>query len=137
MESQIRHTPAAIRYCTTEDGVRIAYSVEGDGPPLLVCPQFVESFSLVHLFPPYATFMRRLGEGRTLIRYDIRGTGLSQREVADVSCAGRAADVKAVAEAAAMGPVSLWAPTGMGTPAIAFAVQHPELLAALILRNGS
>ena len=79
----------AVRYCTTPDGVRIAYSVEGEGPPLLVCPQFVESFSLDHLFPPYEKFMRRLGEGRSLIRYDARGTGLSQREVGDISFTGR------------------------------------------------
>ncbi len=35
-----------VRYCTTEDGVRIAYCVEAKGPPLLVVPFFVTSFSL-------------------------------------------------------------------------------------------
>jgi class 3 adenylate cyclase len=122
-----------IRYCTTEDGVRIAYCVEGKGPPLLVCPQFVESFSLDHLYPPLERFMRRLGEGRALIRYDPRGTGLSQREVTDIPFFGRVEDLRAVLEAAAIGPASVWAPTGAGPPAIAFAANHPEMIAALIL----
>jgi len=122
-----------VRYCTTEDGVRIAYCVVGEGPPLLVCPQFVESFSLEHLFPLYETFMRRLGEGRALIRYDPRGTGLSQREVENIPFTGRVEDQKAVVKAAALGPASVWAPTGAGPPAIALAAQHSELVAALIL----
>ena len=41
-----------VRYCTTSDGVRIAYSVEGEGPPLLFC-QHVYSFSLSHLVPAF------------------------------------------------------------------------------------
>ena len=39
-----------VRYCTTEDGVRIAYCVEGEGPALIVCPQFGRSFSLFEIF---------------------------------------------------------------------------------------
>jgi len=38
-----------VRYCTTEDGVRIAYCVEGKGPPLVVVAEFAESFSLLPL----------------------------------------------------------------------------------------
>ena len=38
-----------VRYCTTEDGVRIAYCVEGEGPPLVVEAEFAESFSLLPL----------------------------------------------------------------------------------------
>ena len=122
-----------VRYCTTEDGVRIAYCVEGEGPPLLVCQQFLESFSLDYLFPPYQSFMRRLGEGRSLIRYDARGTGLSQREVDNIGFEGLVEDEKAVVKGAGLGPVSVWAPTSAGPRAIAFAASEPELVAALIL----
>jgi len=70
-----------VRYCTTEDGVRIAYCAEGEGPPLLVCPFFVESFALSHIVgEAYEGFFRRLGRDRRLVRYDARGTGLSQRK---------------------------------------------------------
>ena len=44
-----------VRYCTTEDGVRIAYAVEGSGPPLMVC---------------HTEMMSRLGDegGRAVLR---------------------------------------------------------------------
>src|SRR3970282_2063649 len=87
-----------VRYCTTEDGVRIAYCVEGEGPPLLICPQFVESFSLDHTNAERSGFIRRLGEGRRLIRYDMRGVGLSQRDVEDVSPEALVRDLRAVVE---------------------------------------
>ncbi len=34
-----------VRYCTTEDGVSMGYTVAGEGPPLLVGPYFFESFT--------------------------------------------------------------------------------------------
>jgi len=41
-----------VRYCTTEDGVNIAYRVEGEGPTtILALPAFTETFSLDHLMP--------------------------------------------------------------------------------------
>ena len=123
-----------IRYCTAEDGVRIAYAIEGKGPALLVCPDFVESFSLQHLLPMYELFMRRLGVGRTLIRYDTRGTGLSQRELTHVSLGAFVADIRAVAEAAAdLGRISVWAPSAAGPRAIQYAAENEERVAALIL----
>ena len=45
----IRAMEREVRYCTTEDGVRIAYCVEGKGPPLVVVAEFAESFSLLPL----------------------------------------------------------------------------------------
>ena len=88
-----------VRYCTTDDRVRIAYCVEGKGPPLVVAAEFAESFSLLHLFPPYEAFVQHLGEGRTLIRYDARGCGLSQREVSDLSSESLLRDLEAVVRA--------------------------------------
>ena len=88
-----------VRYCTTEDGVRIAYTVAGDGPPLIYIQGFIESFSLEHLLPNTQEFFRRVARGRQLVRYDMRGTGLSQREVADVSHTALMRDLSAVVEA--------------------------------------
>lgn len=77
-----------VRYCTTEDGVRFAYGAEGQGPPLVICHGAIESISLDPLFGTPQHFFRRLQRGRRLIRFDMRGTGLSQRDVADLSHAG-------------------------------------------------
>jgi class 3 adenylate cyclase/pimeloyl-ACP methyl ester carboxylesterase len=69
------------RYCTMEDGARIAYSVEGSGPALIVTPFFVESFSTHAMLPELQAFLARLGEGRTLVRWDQSNMGLSQQGV--------------------------------------------------------
>lgn len=67
-----------VRYCTSDDGVNIAYCVEGDGPTtLLALPALIESFSLDHMMPVYKKFYADLGEGRRVVRFDWRGTGLS------------------------------------------------------------
>ena len=68
-----------VRYCSTEDGVRIAYAVQGTGLPVVICPFFIESFAFDYLVPEVGEFLEELGHGRTLIRYDARGTGLSDR----------------------------------------------------------
>ncbi len=122
-----------VRYCTSEDGVRIAYTVEGTGPPLMVCPAAFESFSLHHLVPPLQEFVARLGKGRTLVLFDTRGTGLSQREADDYAWPTHAADMHAVAEASSLGKFALWAGTLSGPPAIEYAARYPDSLTHLIL----
>ena len=125
-----------VRYCTTEDGVRIAYCVEGEGPTtVLALPAFYESFSLDHLMPVYKQFYADLDAGRRIIRFDWRTTGLSAHVPAGVhgwNTAGLAADLLAVARAAGH-PCVVWASTIAGFPAVRFAVAHPELVTHLIL----
>ena len=124
---------AEVRYCTTEDGVRIAYALEGHGPPLLVVPLFVESFSLERMAPELEAFTRLLGEGRQLVRYDTRGTGLSQRDVADLSHDALVRDLEAVVRAAGLQRFSLWAQTIGGPRAIDYSAHHPAQMSHLIL----
>ena len=72
---------ASVRYVQSRDGTRIAYNVAGDGPALLYLQ--VPSVSHIELYPrlPGAReYLERLGRGRTLIRMDFRGTGMSGRE---------------------------------------------------------
>ena len=52
-----------IRYCTAEDGVRIAYNVTGEGPPLIVCHEGLESFTLDHVVTGLEDFFDELGAG--------------------------------------------------------------------------
>jgi len=122
-----------VRYCTTEDGVRIAYCVEGEGPPLLVCPEFAESFSLLHLFPAYESFMLDLGEGRQLIRHDGRGCGLSQRDVSDLSFDGFMKDMEAVVRAAGLRRFAVWGATDGGMLAMRYAAENPRRVTRLVL----
>jgi class 3 adenylate cyclase/pimeloyl-ACP methyl ester carboxylesterase len=121
-----------VRYCTTEDGVRIAYCVEGEGPAIIMTPDFVEAMSLGHMVPEYEEFIAGLGEGRTLVRYDGRGAGLSQRE-ADWSQEAVLLDLVAVAKACGVGHFTLWGSTTGGGRSVRFAADHPDTVDALIL----
>jgi pimeloyl-ACP methyl ester carboxylesterase len=122
-----------VRYCTTEDGVRIAYCVEGDGPPLLAIPFFIESFSLDHIFPEYRRFLQRIAAGRQLIRFDSRGVGLSQRDVEDLSPEALISDGVAVMDACGLDRVSAWASLTSGPYVIRFALRSPTRFEDLIL----
>ena len=132
-----RLTEREVRYCTTEDGVRIAYCVEGEGPTtILALPVFFETFSLDHLMPVYQQFYRDLGKGRRVIRFDWRGTGLSTRVPDGAQPIGDpgalAADLSAVVQAAGQ-PCILWASTIAGIIAIQLTVALPQLVTHLIL----
>ena len=122
-----------VRYCTTEDGVRIAYSVEGSGPPLVICPYFLESFALEHPIPAWLKMLEDIGEGRQVLRYDARGTGLSQRDDVDISLEGRVRDLSAVVAAAGLERFDLLGWLTSGVVAIEFAARYPEMVQRLVL----
>jgi class 3 adenylate cyclase len=122
-----------ILYCKTEDGASIAYSVDGAGTPLLVCPHFIESFALDHMVPPYEHFMDRLGQRRQLIRFDMRGTGLSDRDVTDFSVVALRRDLEAVVTASGAHKIDIWAPLFSVTRAIAYVVRYPQRVRSLVL----
>ncbi|MBI1886406.1 MAG: adenylate/guanylate cyclase domain-containing protein [Chloroflexi bacterium] len=124
---------AEVRYCTTEDGVRIAYTVEGEGPTLVICHGAIGSFSLDHLFATPQQSFPGFGRGRRRIRFDGRGTGLSQRDVADLSHAALVRDLEAVVRAAGLKSFSLWGPVWAGPRAIEYAARHPRQVHRLIL----
>ena len=122
-----------VRYCTTEDGVRIAYCAEGKGPTtILALPAMIETFSLDHLMSVYKQFYVDLGAGRRVIRFDWRGTGLSRHIPDGAPVEDAAADVAAVALAAGK-PCAVWASTIAGPTAVQFALARPELVSHLIL----
>ncbi|RLC59091.1 MAG: hypothetical protein DRI30_01400 [Chloroflexi bacterium] len=121
-----------IRYCTTEDGVRIAYCVEGDGPTTIIAlPIHFESFSLDHMMPVYQQFYRDLGAGRRIIRLDHRGGGLSD-VVSTFPDGFRLKELESVARSVGADHYVIWAPTTAGPEAIEFAVKNPDLVSHLI-----
>lgn len=74
---------------TSPDGVRIAYAVTGTGPPLVYVSGWLGHLELSWALPAERAYYEALADGRTLIRYDKPGCGLSARPEAD---AGRTAD---------------------------------------------
>jgi class 3 adenylate cyclase len=124
-----------VRFCTTDDGVHIAYSVVGDGPWIVCCPDAIGSFALDHLIPDQMGFWNRLWHGRRVVRFDMRGTGLSQRDVADVSHQALVRDLAAVVAASGAQAFTLWASTLSGPRAIDYVSHHPDAARRLILHR--
>jgi class 3 adenylate cyclase len=122
-----------VRYCTTEDGVRIAYCVEGDGPPLVVVPQALESFSLTATLEGHERLLKEVSAGRRLIRFDRRGCGLSQRAVTDVTPAAFALDIDSVIAAVGSGPVALLSGGTGGMYSVHYAANRPDTVGAIVL----
>jgi class 3 adenylate cyclase len=121
-----------VRYSTSPDGVRIAYSVEGSGPPLLLAVG-LESFALADRVPQVAKFVDELCRSFTVIRFDTRGCGLSQRDVQDVVEESVVADILAVLDAANFERVAIFAYLASGPWTLSLALRHPERVSHLVL----
>lgn len=81
----MRRPAEQIRFCTSRDGVRIAYAVCGSGPPLVWLGQFVRHIELDWDSPVWRPWLSFLTRNHMLIRYDFRGCGLSDREGVEFS----------------------------------------------------
>src|SRR6185437_14721941 len=90
------------------DGVTLAFTLTGHGPPLVLVPWVpFSNLQLEETNPLLHAVFERLARRVTLVRYDGRGTGLSQRDVTDLSLDAMVADLEAVLAAARMDEVSL------------------------------
>jgi pimeloyl-ACP methyl ester carboxylesterase len=70
-----------IRFCKGRDGVRIAYSTMGTGPPLVKAAHFLTHLEHDLRTPVWRPWLEQLSQDRTLVRYDAPGCGLSDREI--------------------------------------------------------
>jgi class 3 adenylate cyclase/alpha-beta hydrolase superfamily lysophospholipase len=123
-----------IRFCTTSDGVRIAYATVGEGPPLVYACGWPGHLELEWERPFVRDFLETLAAGSTLIRYDMRGSGLSDRDAADLTLAGLTRDMEAVVDHLALERFALLGLGVLAGPvAISYAAAQPERVAQLIL----
>jgi pimeloyl-ACP methyl ester carboxylesterase len=122
-----------IRFCTAPDGVRIAYAIHGRGPPLVRTATWLTHLECDWESPVWRHWLEGLAEGHTVLRYDERGCGLSDRDVDDLSLEARVADLEAVIEAAGLERFGVLGMSQGGPVAIAYAARHPQRISRLIL----
>ena len=125
-----------IQFCTSSDGVGIAYATVGEGPPLVKAANWLNHLEFDWQSPIWQHMFLELSNGYQLVRYDERGNGLSDWEVDDISFEAFVRDLEAVVDAAELDRFALLG-ISQGCPVgIAYAVRHPERVSKLVLYGG-
>src|SRR5581483_7325413 len=121
------------RYALSGD-VSIAYQVHGEGTTdLIVCPGWISNVELTWEDESATAHWRRLGEFARVIRFDKRGTGLSDRGVGIADMETRMDDIRAVLDAVGSERAFVMGASEGGPLAALFAAAYPERTAGLIL----
>ena len=126
--------PPQIRYAKASDGVNIAYYTLGEGVPFVYLP--FTPFSHLQLewqIPQCRRWYELLAAQRMLVRFDGRGTGLSDRDVGDFSLAAQMRDLEAVVDRLQLERFALFGAVDAGMTAMAYAARNPERVSHLVL----
>jgi pimeloyl-ACP methyl ester carboxylesterase/DNA-binding CsgD family transcriptional regulator len=122
-----------IRFAEAPDGVRLAYAVAGRGPPMVKTAHWLTHLEYDWHSPLWRSWLRGMAHRWTLIRYDERGCGLSDRQVEGFSVDDWVSDLEAVVNACGLERFSLVGMSQGGPIAIAYAARYPERVSHLVL----
>ncbi len=122
-----------IRFCTTAEGVRVAYATIGEGPPLVKAANWLSHLEFDWRSPVWRHWTEELSRDHMLVKYDERGSGLSDWEVEDFSFDSWLHDLESVIDAVGLERVVLLGISQGGAVAIRYALRHPERVSHLIL----
>jgi class 3 adenylate cyclase/pimeloyl-ACP methyl ester carboxylesterase len=126
--------PRETHFCTTPDGVALAFAIDGEGPPLVKAGNWMTHLDFERQSPVWRHWVRELSRGHTLIRYDERGCGLSDRQFDGTPTLDTFVDdLAAVIHAAGIQRFALLGVSGGGPIAIEYAVRHPDGVTQLVL----
>lgn len=125
-----------IRFCTTPDGVRLAYAISGEGSPLVRASHWLTHLEYDWESPIYRHLLHGLSSRHQLIRYDHRGNGLSDWDVPELSLDTFVTDLETVVDASGVQRFALLGMSMSVAVATAYAVRHPQRVSHLILHGG-
>jgi DNA-binding SARP family transcriptional activator/pimeloyl-ACP methyl ester carboxylesterase len=125
-----------IRFCRAVDGTQIAYATVGTGPPLVKTANWLNHLEFDWESPLWRHIFRGLSDGRSLIRYDARGNGLSDWNVEDFSLERQVNDLEAVVAAAGLDRFPLLGLSQGCAVSVEFAARYPDKITKLILVGG-
>ena len=125
-----------IGFCKVSDGARIAYATVGEGPPLVKAANWLNHLELDWDSPIWAPTFSACAEGRTFVRYDERGNGLSDWEVDDISFEAFVNDLEAVVDTLGIERFPLLGISQGCAVSVEYAARHPERVSGLILIAG-
>lgn len=122
-----------IRFCTTEDGVRIAYATTGKGTPIVRPGHWLTHLEYDLKSPIWSHLIEGLSEQHLVVRFDPRGTGLSDRDVGIVAPELWLKDTEAVVNDLRLEKFALFGVSQGGPTSIRYTLAHPDRVTHLIL----
>ena len=125
-----------IRFCTANDGARLAYAISGDGPLLVRSPHWFTHLEHDWTNPALSAWVEDLSKRYTLLRFDQRGTGLSDRDVPEITIEAHVRDLECVIDAAGFSRFALLGLSQGAAYAVAYAARHPERVSHLVICGG-
>jgi pimeloyl-ACP methyl ester carboxylesterase/DNA-binding winged helix-turn-helix (wHTH) protein len=125
-----------VTFCRTTDGVNLAVATAGDGLPVVKTGTWLTHIEYDWQSPVWCPLLTHLSARFRLIRYDPRGCGLSDREVADISFQALVHDLEAVVDALGLERFALLGISQGAAVSIAYAVRHPDRVSRLVLSGG-
>jgi pimeloyl-ACP methyl ester carboxylesterase/DNA-binding CsgD family transcriptional regulator len=111
----------------------LAYATHGRGPPLVRAATWLTHLEYDWQSPVWRHWLDGLGQRHTVIRYDERGCGLSDRDLGELSLDQWVGDLESVVDAAGAERFALLGVSGGGSTSVAYAVRHPERVSHLVL----
>ena len=123
-----------IRYARSGD-VNVAYQVSGEGNPidLILAPGTVSHLGISAANPARLQLAERLSRFARVIRFDKRGTGMSDRATEAATLEERADDIRAVMDATKSERAAIFGLSEGGSMAAVFAAMHPERVRCLLI----
>ncbi len=125
-----------VQFCTSSDGVRLAYARSGNGPPLVRAPHWFTHLEHDWSNPAVRPWVEDLSKRYSFLRFDPRGTGLSDREVPEISLEAQVRDLECVVDAAGFERFALLGLSQGAAYAIAYTARHPERVSHLAICGG-
>ena len=123
-----------IRYAKTSDGVSIAFWTMGEGHPFVVMA--MNCYSHIQMeaqWPRWRAWYDRVARGRKVVRFDPRGSGLSEAPLTELTLDGLVLDLEAVVDHLSLKTFDLMGTWSSGPIAITYAVRHPERVRRIVL----
>jgi DNA-binding winged helix-turn-helix (wHTH) protein/alpha-beta hydrolase superfamily lysophospholipase len=130
------HPKQTVTFCRTVDGINLAVASVGCGPVLVRAAHWATHIEYDRQNLVTGPLLQRLADRFHLVRYDYRGTGLSDRDVPAISFQTMLYDLEAVIDALALERFALWGISGGAATSIAYAVRHPHRVSKLVLFGG-
>jgi class 3 adenylate cyclase/alpha-beta hydrolase superfamily lysophospholipase len=111
----------SVQFAKRRDGITIAYSVFGTGPPLIMPPPFMNQF------------LERLAQNLMVIFYDKHGCGQSDRDRTEFTLESELLDLETVVDHLGFEKFNIFGASMSGPLTIAYTARHPKRVTRLIL----